>query len=149
MRRALPLAVLALAGCGGGTPRPLSTAAWVANARILVAQLQRDLLLAAAGGSTVASADRTLHDGNRLYTVLVAYTDFGGCASMFANVGAPPGGLGRANADVDAACGYLQRSARLFTRATTNHDPRALVAAGRTSLKAEPYLYRAKSELRS
>jgi hypothetical protein len=58
-----------------------------------------------------------------------------------------PAWFGRVERTLNSACALLERAAALFTRATTAHDARSLVAAGRTTLKASPFLLRAKAEL--
>jgi hypothetical protein len=140
--------VVALGACGGaGRAPPPGADAWAGNAAILVGQLRRDLLLATSGGSTPAAARRALGSPSRLYTILIAYTDFGGCGTMLRNVGAPARGLGRVGVTLAAACRILEHAAALFTRAVTRRDPDALVAAGRSAQQAEPLLERAQAEL--
>ena len=135
-------------GCGKAPqPQPRPDSEWVANAGDVIDELQRDLLLSASAGDTVAEARRTLHADSGLYTILVAYTDFGGCRHMVSAVGAPPAGLADVVRTLRAACAKFERAARLFTRATTKSDPRALLAATRLADEATPLLLRAREQL--
>jgi hypothetical protein len=113
----------------------------------VIDELQRDLVLSASAGDTIADARRVLHAGSDLYTVLVAYTDFGGCRHMVSAVGAPPAGFAKVAQTLHAACAKFERAATLFTRATTKSDPRALLAATRLADKATPLLLRAREQL--
>jgi len=140
----------ALAACGGTSPKPLVAPhdrEWAANLEGVIEQFQRDLDLAAGGGATVPAARRALRDESNLYTILVAYTDFGGCSHMVAAAGATPPRFGRLQRTLATACGLLQQAAALFTRAITNHDPQALVEAGSKTRRALPLLLDAKDEL--
>src|SRR6184192_1365772 len=79
------------AGCGGTGPADRSSHAdreWVDNTAGVIDQLERDLQLESSGGDTIAAARETLRGS--LYTVLVAYSDFGGCRHMVAAAGAAP-----------------------------------------------------------
>ena len=141
------------AGCGGGSSRDVapegSTAAreWVDNAARFVQQLQRDVVMSAAGGSNLASARRAVSDQDEVYLLLVAYSDFGDCNRELAAAGTPSR-HGRAVAQlVLAACGPLERASTLFTRAMQRSDPRALLAATRVSATAAPLLVRALAAL--
>ena len=143
-------AMVALTGCGGGSrPAPSSQGGgqWTANAAGVIDELQRDVLLSTSGGSTLASARRALHDQQSLFTILVAYTDFGGCGHMLAAIGAPPAAFAKVERTLEAACTMFQRATALFTRATTASDPHALLAATRLALNAYPLLVRAKDDL--
>jgi hypothetical protein len=113
----------------------------------VIDQLERDLRLESSAGDTIVSARETLRTG--LYTVLVAYTDFGGCRHMVAAAGVPPDGFAEVTRALAAACALLQRSAVLFTRAATKNDPAALLRAGRVASSASPLLVRARVELQA
>jgi hypothetical protein len=113
----------------------------------VIDELERDLRLESGAGDTIAEARETLRIG--LYTVLVAYTDFGGCRHMVAAAGTPPDGFAEVTSALDAACALLQRSAVLFTRAATKNDPAVLLRAGRVASAASPLLVRAKVELQA
>src|SRR5206468_570297 len=140
----------AAAGCGGPAHSARSQQAdreWIDNTAGVIDQLQRDLQLESTAGDTIAAARETLRTG--LYTVLVAYTDFGGCHHMVAAAGIPPERFAEVTRTLTAACALLQRSAVLFTRAATKDDPAALVHAGRVASSASPLLVRAKVELQA
>ena len=113
----------------------------------MIDQLERDLRLESSAGDTIAAARETLRTG--LYTVLVAYTDFGGCRHMVAAAGVPPDGFAEVTRALTAACALLQRSAVLFTRAATKNDPSTLLRAGRVASAASPHLVQAKVELQA
>lgn len=140
----------ALAACGRTAPPTPSQQAdreWVANTGGVIDELERDLGLAASGGDTVEAARKALRDESSLYTILVAYTDFGGCRHMVAAAGKPPPRFAAAERSLGSACALLEHAAVLFTRATTAHDAQALVAAGRATRRASPFLLRAKTAL--
>ena len=138
-------------GCGGGgAPSGLSQQAereWISNTAGVIDQLQRDLQLESAAGDTIAAARETLRSG--IYTVLVAYTDFGGCRHMVAAAGVAPERFAEVTRTLRAACALLQRSAVLFTRAATKDDPAILLEAGRVASSASPLLVHAKVELQA
>jgi hypothetical protein len=113
----------------------------------VIDQLERDVVLAGSGGSTLPTARQALQHPSNLYTILVAYTDFGGCNHMVSAAGAAAVRFVRVERSLAAACTLLQRAAVLFTRAATRHDARALLTATRTTLRASPLLIRAKTEL--
>ena len=147
----LAVACLGLpAGCGG-TSAPAGSARgdrqWVANAGGVIDELERDVLLAGNGGGTYAAAAAALRSESSLYTVLVAYSDFGGCDHMVSSAGAPTARYAKVERTLAATCVLLQRAAALFTRAASTHDAHALLAATRTTLEASPLLLRAKTEL--
>ena len=142
--------MVALTGCGGGSPPAPSSQGggqWTANAAGVIDELERDVLLSTSGGSTIASARRALHDQQSLFTILVAYTDFGGCGHMLAAMGEPGSRFAKVRRTLEVACTAFERAAVLFTRATTTSDPHALLAATRLALNAYPLLVRAKDEL--
>ncbi len=145
----LALAVV-LAACGGGKPAvPRSAASeWTANAVGVIDQLRADAV-AADDGDSVSSARAALHDDSRLYGLVVAYSDFGGCRHMVGAAGDPPLGFRAVQATLARACANLQRAASLFTRAASRTDAPALVAAARAVLVGAPLLDRAELELRS
>jgi hypothetical protein len=137
-------------GCGGAAQSVPSSPAdreWIDNTSGLIDLLRRDLVLKSSGGDTVAAARETLRNG--LYTVLVAYTDFGGCRHMVAAAGDTPARFAVVAHTLAAACSLLQRAAVLFTRAATRNDAGVLVEAGRVASSASPLLLRAKVELQA
>lgn len=140
-------ALAALAGCGGGSVQPSADRQWIANASELIGQLRDDVLVGAEGTTSLASARHELHDDSDLYVLLVAYSDFGGCDRMLANVGVS----GRAYASVDGtlrrACSHLERAAALFTRSSGSGGAPALLAASREAQRAWPLLNRAALEV--
>src|SRR3954449_5552336 len=145
MRR--PVAVLlvaaCLASCGGTGSQGLSPQAeqlWIDNESGVIDQLQHDLVLGAIGG--VPAARQALEQG--LYIPLVAFTDFGGCNAMQRSAGHAPPGFDEVVRAMTIACHRLQRAAVLFTRAASRNDPRTLVAAGDTAVRAAPYLEKAR-----
>jgi hypothetical protein len=151
MRRpgAVLLAVTCLTACGSGhqAPSPPVDREWIDNTAGVIDQLAGDLLLSASSGDTIAAARKALHDESSIYTLVVAYTDFGGCEHMVAAVGDAPARFARVDRTLHSACALLERAATLFTQATTTDDPRALLAATRTTRKAAPFLARARFEL--
>src|SRR5206468_11195529 len=140
--------LIALTGCGGSAHSSRSQHAdreWIDNTAGVIDQLQRDMQLESAGGDSIAAARHALRSG--LYTVLVAYTDFGGCHHMVAAAGVPPERFAEVTRTLRAACALLQRSAVIFTRAVTRRDPAVLLRAGRVASAASPLLVRAKVAL--
>jgi hypothetical protein len=109
---------VSLAACGGhrGSTTRSAAGEWTANAAGVIEQLRSDSL-GAADGDTVPSARAALHDESRLYGLVVAYTDFGGCRHMASALGAAPPSLGATAEALGRACADLQRAAALFTRA--------------------------------
>jgi hypothetical protein len=140
-------AVLAACGSGHGPPARPVESEWAANAAGVIEQLRADAV-AASDGDTVRSARAALRDESRLYGLVVAYTDFGGCRHMAGTIGETPAGFGVTATALADACVDLQRAAALFTRAAAHTDPRALVAAARAVRAAEPFLLRAALQLR-
>lgn len=141
---------MALAGCGGAAPPPNSRAAdrlWAANARGVISILQRDLDLSTTGGATVAAARHSLRDISTLYTILVAYTDFGGCNHMVASTGPPPPPFATTDRALLATCVPFERAAGLFDRATASTNAHTLLAATRAALRGSPPLEQAKLDL--
>ena len=142
-------AAVVLAACGGASHAPTSTASeWTANAAGVIDQLRADTV-AAADGDTPSSARAVLRDESRLYGLLVAYSDFGGCRHMVRAVGNPPPGFRAVALTLARACASLQSAAKLFTRAASKSDPTALLAAARAVGVAAPLLDRAELELHS
>jgi hypothetical protein len=144
-------AAVVFAACGGGVSQPPRSAAseWRANAAGVIDQLRADTAAAASDGDSISSARAVLLDDSRLYGLLVAYSDFGGCRHMVAAAGDPPLGFRLVDATLGRACGGLQRAAALFTRAASRSNAPALVAASRAVEAAAPLLERAELELRS
>ena len=147
----LGAAVLAigLAACGDGHSPPVRTPAgeWAANAIGVIEQLRADGV-AASDGDNLAAARAALRDESRLYGLVVAYTDFGGCRHMTSALGAAPAGFGDTTRALAGACADLERAATLFTRAATNTDAPSLVAAARAVRAAAPLLDRAELDVR-
>jgi hypothetical protein len=139
---------VSLAACGGhrGSTTRSAAGEWTANAADVIEQLRSDSV-GAADGDTVPSARAALHDESRLYALVVAYTDFGGCRHMANALGTPPPSFKATAAALDRACADLQHAAALFTRAATTTDPRSLVAAAHAVRAASPLLERADLEL--
>jgi hypothetical protein len=142
---AVVVAAAVLAGCGAQATPPTDRE-WIANARGVVEQLRRDIV-AVAGYDRIAAARAGLRDQSQLYTLLVSYTDFGGCRHMAAAVGVEPSGLARAVELLRRACLRLQDADRLFTRAAAHDAPRLLVRATRQALAAVPLLDAAALQL--
>jgi hypothetical protein len=145
-------AVSALAACATSTPalpRAHSAAErqWIDNASRFIGTLDSDVLLSASGGANLASARRALSDQSDLYTMLVAYTLFGGCSPALANVGTPSARVGRVVETLSSACLRLEHASALFEQAVKRNDPHALLVATRIVLNTEPLLYKAKAEL--
>jgi hypothetical protein len=143
-------AATVLAACGGAparTPRSAGSE-WTANASGVIDQLRSDTV-AAADGDSPQSARAALHDESRLYGLLVAYSDFGGCRHMTRTLGDAPNGFGSTASTLARACARLQHASALFTQAASNNDAPALVAAAHAVRAAEPLLERAELELRS
>jgi hypothetical protein len=142
--------LMALAACGQTAPPAPSSQGdrqWIDNISGVIDQLVRDMGLSASGGDTIGAARMALHDQSSLYTILVAYTDFGGCDHMVASAGQPPVRFAKLGRTLAGACALLQRAAVLFTQANSQNDPRALLAATRLTLRATPLLIRASAEL--
>jgi hypothetical protein len=131
-------------GCGSSSPQPSYSLEWHANANVALRQLTQDVAATAAGGDSVGSARRALHDESRLYALLLAYTDLGGCHAMMHNVGAPPA----LQARLTRPCVPLARAAASFTAAAASSDPQALVRASRDAERALPLLVQALAEVR-
>ena len=143
-------AAVVLAACGGGaSPAQRSAASeWTANVAGVIDQLRSDTV-AASDGDSISSARAVLLDESRLYGLLVAYSDFGGCRHMVGAAGDPPPGFRPVAVTLARACANLQRAAALFTRAASTSDAPALFAAARAVDAAVPRLERAELELRS
>ena len=144
------VAAVVCTACGGGSVQAPRSAAseWTANTAGVIDQLRSDTV-AASDGDSISSARAVLHDESRLYGLLVAYSDFGGCRHMVAAVGDPPLGFRVVAATLARACTRLQHAAALFTRAASRSDAAALFAASRAVAVAAPLLERAELELRS
>ena len=142
------ICIVVLAGCGGTSHPVVATERQlVANTGGVIDELERDVLLAGSSGDTIVAARQALHNESSLYTILVAYTDFGGCNHMVSAAGPPAERLARVERTLATACTLFERAAGLFTQAVTRHDASALLAASRTMLRASPLLARAKAEL--
>jgi succinate dehydrogenase/fumarate reductase flavoprotein subunit len=128
-------------------PRAGADREWVANTGGVIDQLERDVVLAGSGGTTMRAARQALQHPSNLYTILVAYTDFGGCDHMVSAAGTPAARFVRVERSLAGACTLLQRAALLFTQAVARHDARALLSATRTTLRASPLLVHARTEL--
>jgi hypothetical protein len=143
-------ATVVLPACGGGSSQVSQSASreWTANAAGVIDQLRADTVVASDGDS-LASARAALGDESRLYGLLVAYSDFGGCRHMVGAVGGAPAGLRPVAVTLGRACTRLQLASTLFTRAASRSDARALVAAARAVDGAVSLLVRADLELQS
>jgi len=140
--------LLACAGCGGAAqPAPPADREWVDNTTGVIDQLQRDLVLGSGDGDSLAAARKTLRNG--IYTLLVAYTDFGGCRHMVAAAGVAPERFAAVTRTLATACARLERAADLFTRAASDDEASALLQAGRLASSAAPLLVRAREELQA
>jgi hypothetical protein len=140
-------AVALLAGCGGRAPTDANDRQYSANAAGLIEQLHGDLVTSSAEVGDLGDAQRVLRRPSDLYSMLMAYGDFGGCRTMLRNVGHAGTRFGRVQTTLASACRYLERGSRLFQTAATRSDAAALLAAARTSLLASPLLIRAQAEL--
>jgi hypothetical protein len=140
--------LLASAGCGGAAqPTRQADREWIDNTGGVIDQLQRDLVLGSGEGDSLADARKALRNG--LYTLLVAYTDFGGCRHMVAAAGVAPERFAAVTRTLAAACARLEHAAQLFTRAASDDDAPALVQAERLAASAAPLLVRAREELQA
>jgi hypothetical protein len=138
-------ALIAAAGCGASRTAPPGVSPdWQANAGQVVQQLRVDIATAAVGGTTPHAAAKALRDTSDLYSLLVAYSDLGGCRQMVSSAAAPAR-VGRAFAP---ACRHLERASALFARATQHSDPEALVRATHEIGLAQPSLIRAMLAIR-
>jgi hypothetical protein len=138
-------ALLAVSGCGvSRTASPGVSGHWQANAGQVVQQLRVDIATAAVGGTTTRAAAEALRDTSDLYSLLVAYSDLGGCRQMVSSAEAPAR-VGRALAP---ACRHLERASALFARATQESDPASLVRATHETGLAQPSLIRAMLAIR-
>jgi hypothetical protein len=144
MLRLALLAVL-LAGCGASNDRP-ATSPWQANAAGAAEQL-RDDAGEVAGLDTIPAARAALRDDSRLYVLLVAFDDLGGCRHMRSALGRRPAGAAAADRFLGRACVHAVRAASLFMRAVARDDPDALVGAAREARAAIPFLEQAELAL--
>jgi hypothetical protein len=141
---AVGLAVcLVAAGCGGSS-HSAGSREWHANARLALRQLTQDVAATAVGGDSLGDARHALHDESRLYALVMAYTDVGGCDAMMRNVGAPPA----LEARLARPCAPLTRAAASFTAATAGSNASALLRAGHDAELALPLLVEALAEVR-
>jgi len=145
-------AVLLLAGCAtsiAGAPpaRSVSERQWISNADSFIGTLESDVLMSTAGGSNLASAGHALRDRSAIYTMLVAYELFGDCGHALANLGAPSARAAPVTRSLISACARLEDASALFEQAMSRSEPRSLLAATRTVLRAVPFLSAARAEL--
>jgi hypothetical protein len=146
MRRvAVVLVLLVLAGCETGHG-PARAGAWQPGALLVVAQLRGDVV-AVAGADRLPAARAALADESQLYGLLISFSDVAGCRHMVSTLGVRPPAFAVAERLLDRACGPLQRAAALFTRAASQNDPHALVAAAGQAAAALPLLDRARLAL--
>jgi hypothetical protein len=150
----LAAAAASLTACGGtgsappaAPPHSKLEQQWIESAGRFIATLEANLNLSAAGGGNLRTARRALSDESSLYTILVAYTYFGGCSHALANVGTPSRRLGHIVETLASACRRLQRASALFQQAVTSNDAGTLLAATRLVLATETLLFRAREEL--
>jgi hypothetical protein len=115
----------------------------VQNANGVIDQLTGDVSAAALAGPGLRGARRSLADLSDLYGLLVAYTDFGGCSRMVSGIGDPPPRYAGVVDGLDHACARFEHAAGLFTRAASEHDAHALLAASGEVKVAAALLYRA------
>jgi hypothetical protein len=148
---AVSVAAVTLAGCGHAhesRPPAVSDHQWRSNATVIVHQLQVDIAGTQVSGATPEAAAAALRNESSLYGLLVSYSDFAGCREMVAAAGSLP----KTEAVVDhlltSGCRHLERASTLFTRAVTRDDGATLLAAGRESSRALPFLVRASAVLR-
>jgi hypothetical protein len=113
----------------------------------VIGVLERDLALSTSTDDTNAAAGQALRDAWTLYTMVVAYTDFGGCNHMISAVGVPPRRFRPAERTMRTACAVLGRAAELFTRAARESNAVLLRRATHMVLHAAPLLIRAAAEL--
>ncbi len=140
------MVVLGLAGCGAqSAPPPVGE--WRDNARGVAQQLRGDVVSIAAI-DRVPTARIALHNDSQLYGLLVAYTDFGGCAHMVAALGAEPQQFGAARRLLALACKRLRVADSDFTHAVAHNDPRLLVRANTAAQRSLAPLERAQLALR-
>jgi hypothetical protein len=130
-------------GCGSPS-QPSASREWHANASVALRQLTQDVAATEVGGDSVGAARQALHDDSRLYALVMAYTDLGGCGAIMRNVGAPRS----LEMSLSRPCAPLARAAASFTTATSSSDPQALVRAGRDAELALPLLVQALAEVR-
>jgi hypothetical protein len=129
--------------CGGRSESPAERL-WRPNATILLRQLQSDIDTLSSLAQTRTAAARALSDTSELFVLIVAYSDLGGCRSMAAATAAPL----RVVASLSRPCGHLERASRLFTRAASQIDARALVQARSEARRAQPQIVEAMLALR-
>lgn len=146
------LAFGALTGCattGPAEPRAHSAAErqWIDNASRFIGTLDSDIQLSTSGGGNLSTARRALHNQSDVYSMLVAYTLFGGCGPALANVGTPSARVGGVVQTLTSACRRFEHASALFEQAMTRSDPRALLSATRLVLDTEPLLYHARTQL--
>ena len=122
----------------------MASSEWHANADLALHQLTQDVAQTAVAGDSLGEARRSLADESRLYALVMAYSDLGGCDAIIRNVGAPPA----LEATLARPCVPLGRAAASFTTATANSDPQALLRAGRDAELALPLLVQALAEVR-
>ncbi len=143
---------LLLAGCttsiaSAPAPRSPSERQWLSNADSFIGTLDSDVLLRGGGGANPARPRPALHDSSAIYTMLVAYELFGDCGQALANVGVPSARAAPVTRSLGSACARLEDASALFQEAMSRREPRRLLAATRTVLRAVPYLSAAKLEL--
>jgi hypothetical protein len=103
--------------------------------------------MSAHGGANLEAARRAIGNESDIYTMLVAYTQFGDCNRELGNVGPPASRARAVVALIVSACSRLQRASSLFQDAMTNDRPEALLAATRAATDAAPLLAEAQSGL--
>jgi hypothetical protein len=148
---AVSVAAVTLAGCGHAResrPPVVSDRQWRANAAVIVRQLQADIAGTQVSGATVEAARGALLHESSLYGLLVSYSDFAGCREMVAAAGSLPKTAVGVDRLLTTGCRHLERASALFTRAVRRDDGAILLAAGRESSRALPFLVRASAALR-
>jgi hypothetical protein len=120
---------------------------WIANAAQLLHTLDTDIGLSAAGGANLATARRALGSQSALYTMVVAYSEFGDCAHELGNAGSPAARDESTATAIARACMRLEQAAVLFQRATSRRNADALLRATGEALAAEPLVVAAEGDL--
>jgi len=146
----LTLFVAAFAGAASASaPQVAASSEWTDDAKNLIEQLDRDILMSVTAGADVATARIVLHNDSDRVAMLIAAVDFGSCHQSVRSLGVPPKRLRHIANQLASACTLLERASTLFTRATTHSDPRALVVSARLSRKAGLLISAATRELQA
>jgi hypothetical protein len=128
-------------------PRAIAGTLWTDEAKALIEQLDRDILTSVTAGADVPTARIVLSNTSDKVAMLIAAVDFGSCHESVRSLGVPAKRFRHVATELASACTLLERASMLFTRATTNSDPRALVDSAQLSRKAGLLVTAATSEL--